>query len=246
MAPTGVDAVYGAQRLRLAATVEAAVAAAWAHRYQDREAAISQIVRLVTAGQTHTVHLVEAYMAAKAIEDGVNLRRVGLDPASYTTTILRGIEAATVYGRPFGAYGAFLNEGQSQEAAIRAAKSAVSKLAATDLQLAQTHAARDWMQAAGQQDETAAVQIVGYRRILTGAGPHCALCTAASTRTYRAEELLPIHEHCTCTVAPLWGTGPVASVGTKVRVEEDPELGPRLLAESWSSVGPRAIEDFAG
>lgn len=237
-----IDAVYGSQRLRLAATVAAAVAAAWAHRFQDREAAISQIVRLVTAGQGHTVHLVEAYMAAKAAQDGATVARVGLDPASYTTTILRGIEAASVYGRPFGAYGAFLNEGQSQETAIRAAKSAVSKLAATDLQLAQTHAARDWMQAASQQDETAALQIVGYRRILAGPGPHCVLCTAASSRTYRAETLLPIHEHCTCGVAPLWGTEPVASVGTTVRVEEDPELGPRLLAEDWSSVGPRIIE----
>jgi len=237
-----VDAVYGSQRLRLASTVAAAVAAAWAHRFQDREAAISQIVRLVAAGQAHTVNLVEAYMAAKAAQDGVALSRVGLDPAAYTTETLRGIAADIVYARPFGAYGAFLNEGQSEEAAIRAAKASVSKLAATDLQLAQTHAARDWMRAATEQDETRALQLVGYRRVLAGAGPHCALCTAAATRTYRAETLLPIHEHCTCTVAPLWGTEPVASVGTTVRVEEDPELGPRLLADSWTSVGPRLIE----
>jgi len=239
MSTTQIDAVYGSQRLRLAATVAAAVAAAWAHRFQDREAAISQIVRLVTAGQAHTVNLVEAYMAAKAAQDGIALSRVGLDPAAYTTTALRGVAADIVYARPFGAYGAFLNEGQSQAAAIRAAKSSVSKLAATDLQLAQTHAARDWMRAATEQDETRALQIVGYRRVLAGAGPHCALCTAASTRTYRMADLMPIHEHCTCGVEPLWGTEPVASVGTTVRVEEDPELGPRLLAEDWSSVGPR-------
>lgn len=239
--PTAIDIAYGAQRLRLVATVQAAVAAAWAHRYQDEEAAISQIVRLVNVGQTHIVHLVEAYMVARAIHDGVQLKRIGLDPAEYTTSILRGIEAHTVYGRPFGAYGAFLEDGQSQADAIRAAKASVSKLAATDLQLTQTHSARDWMRAAGEQRPTGELQIVGYRRVLTGPGPHCPLCEAASTRTYRSEFLMPIHEHCTCTVAPLWGTEPVASVGTTVRMEEDPEIGPRLLADSWSSVGPRLI-----
>ena len=69
--------------------------------------------------------------------------------------------------------------------------------------------------------------------------PHCALCEAAATRTYRIADLLPIHEHCTCGVLPLYGTEPVPSVGTAVRVEDDPELGPRLMADNWSNVGPR-------
>jgi hypothetical protein len=82
-------------------------------------------------------------------------------------------------------------------------------------------------------------RIVGYRRVLSGEGPHCKLCTAASTRTYRIADLMAIHEHCTCGVQPLYGTEPVASIGTTVRVEDDPELGPRLMADSWSNVGPR-------
>jgi hypothetical protein len=53
---------------------------------------------------------------------------------------------------------------------------------------------------------------------------------------------MPIHEHCTCGVQPLYGTEPVASVGTTVRVEHDPELGPRLMADNWTPVGPRIIE----
>lgn len=238
-APSTVDITYGAQRLRLVAAVEAAVAAAWAHRFQDEKAAIDQIVRIVETGQSHTVHLVEAYMLAKAIENDIRVARVGLDPASYTTSIMRGIDASVVYGRPFGAYGAFLKDGASQADAIRAAKASVSKLAATDMQLAQTHSARDWMHKVLGEKPTSELQIVGYRRVLTGAGPHCALCEAASSRTYKTEFLMPIHEHCTCSVAPLWGTEPVASVGTTVRVEEDPELGPRLLADNWSPVGPR-------
>lgn len=233
-----IDAAYTAQRLRLSATVSAAVAASWAHLHQDRPAAIGQIVALVGAGQTHTVRLVNAYMTAKTIEATGRGVRITLDPALYTTDLLRGIAASAVYSRPFGAYGAFVNDGAHPAEAIRAARASVSKLAATDLQLAQTHAARDWMQAADEQTATG-IRIVGYRRVLNP--PSCKLCEAASTRTYRIADLMPIHEHCDCTVQPLYGTEPVASIGTTVRVDDDPELGPRLMADSWTPVGPRLI-----
>jgi len=235
-----IDATYQAQRLRLNATVTAAAARYWAARFSDRQATLAAIVRLVATGQAHTVRLVDAYMAAKATEATGNGQRLGLDPALYTTAALRGVSADIVYGRPFGAYGAFIKDGASPADAVRAAQASVTKLAATDLQLTQTHAARDWMQTASSS-LTSDLRIVGYRRVLAGAGPHCALCTAASTRTYRVADLLPIHEHCTCTVQPLYGTEPVASIGTTVRVELDPEIGPRLMADDWSSVGPILI-----
>lgn len=235
MTATQLDATYQSQRLRLNATVAAATAAAWAHSFKDRAATVQRVIDIVTAGQAHTVRLVDAYMTAKAVQATGSGTLKHLDPALYTTDILRGIPAPSVYGRPFGAYGSFLKDGAHPADALQAAQSSVSKLAATDLQLAQTHSARDWM----QHTDTEGLRIVGYRRVLSGAGPHCSLCTAASTRTYRISELLPIHEHCTCTVEPLWGTEPVASVGTTVRVDVDPELGPRLMADDWSPAGPR-------
>jgi hypothetical protein len=222
---------YTTARLRQSATVQAAVAAAWAAMYSDRSVAIKRIVELVLAGQRNTVALVEAYLATETLLVTGEHASHALDPASYTIDALRGVAAAEVYARPFGAYGAFRSQGAEAAQAIEAARASVSKLAATDLQLAQTHAARDWMQAEPR--------IVGYRRVLNL--PSCALCTAASTRTYRKADLLPIHEHCDCTVAPLFGTAPVASVGTKVRVQNDPEIGPRLMADDWSPVGPRLI-----
>lgn len=238
-APTSpIDRAYELQRLRLNATVSAAVAAAWVAKHADRHATIAHAVRLVTAGQAHTVRLVEAYMAAKAIEATGQRIHIGLDPALYTTSQLRGVAADVVYSRPFGAHGAFVKDGAHPDDALAAAQASVKKLAATDLQLAQTHAARDWMQAAGGE-ATAEARIVGYRRVLSGPGPHCALCTAASTRTYRIADLMAVHEHCTCGVQPLYGTEPVASIGTTVRVEHDPELGPRLMADDWADVGPR-------
>lgn len=230
-----LDQVYAAQRLRLNATVAAGAAATWAQMHADRQRAIDQIIHLVTVGQAHTVRLVDAYMAAKTLQATGRRVPITLDTSLYTIEALRGIAADKVYSRPFGAYGAFVNDGSQPADAIIAARASVSKLAATDLQLAHTHSARDWMQADSQQE---GIRIVGYRRVLAGPGPHCALCQAAATRTYRIADLLPIHEHCTCGVEPLYGTEPVASVGTTVRVEEDPELGPRLMADTWKSVGP--------
>lgn len=235
MTTTPLDTAYQAQRIRLTATVTAATASAWAQHYKDRNATIQRVVGIVTAGQAHTVRLVDSYMTAKAVQATGSGTLKHLDPKRYITDILRGLPAAEVYSRPFGAYGSFLKDGAHPKEALRAAQSSVSKLAATDLQLAQTHSARDWM----QHDVTEGLRIVGYRRVLSGPGPHCSLCTAASTRTYKISDLLPIHEHCTCTAEPLWGTEPVPSIGTTVRVDVDPELGPRLMADDWTPVGPR-------
>lgn len=239
-APTGLNAAYAAQRSRLVATVTAAAAFAWAQMFANRSQTIAYLVELVEAGQANLVRLVEAYMAAMQQQATGSGSNVTLDPARYTTSALRGLPAEVVYGRPFGAYGAFVNQDAGKPDAIRAAQASVQKLAATDLQLAQTHAAQDWMQATSERDQGDELRIVGYRRVLNP--PSCKLCEAASTRTYRVADLMPIHEHCDCGVEPLWGTKPVASVGTTVRVEDDPEIGPRLMADTWSSVGPRLID----
>lgn len=228
---TPLDVAYQTHRLRLASTVAASAAAQWAATRANRPQSIQRVVQAVEAGQAHTVRLVDAYMTAKTLQvTGAGVLK-GLDPALYTTTSLRGVPATTVYSRPFGALHALTADGAHPADAERAALASLDKLVRTDLQLAQTTAARDWM--------AAEPTIIGYRRVLSGPGPHCALCTAAATRTYRKSDLMPIHEHCTCAVEPLWGTAHVASIGTTVRVELDPELGPRLMADDWSPVGPR-------
>lgn len=235
-----IDAAYSAQRARLVATVSAAVSLAWGQLYADRSATIAAIVKLVETGQATLANLVGVYFAAKQLQTTGTASQVSLNSNAYTTLALRGIPAEIVYGRPFGAYGASVDKGATVADAIASAQAYVKKIAATDLQLAQTHAARDWMRAtsAGEQGE---LRIVGYRRVITNPNA-CKLCVAASTRTYRIADLMPIHEHCDCGVQPLWGTDPVASVGTTVRVEEDPEIGPRLMADTWSDVGPRLTE----
>lgn len=229
---TKLDETYRIQRRRLTnVVVRAAVAAFVPHT--PAEEGVQQITPIVEAGQRHVVSLVSAYMAAKSIAAAAETPPITLDPSSYTTAHLRGIDADEVYQRAYSVQNAALQRSGSSSQALESGRAQIASLTATDMQLAQTHAARDWM--------TQAPTIVGYRRVLTGPGPHCPLCELAATRTYRKADLMPIHEHCGCTVEPLWGTEPVTSVGTIVRVEHDPELGPRLMADNWSPVGPRLI-----
>jgi hypothetical protein len=48
--------------------------------------------------------------------------------------------------------------------------------------------------------------------------------------------LLPIHEGCHCTVAPITtGATELSRPDDAVRVADDPELGPRLLDEAWAA-----------
>jgi hypothetical protein len=145
---------------------------------------------------------------------------------------LRGTPAQEVYERPFGALGAALAR-QGQDgwgAGMESATASLVRLAQTDLQLAQTHSARDWM----AEDQ----YVKGYERIL-GGGDNCPLCEVAATNLYYREDLAPIHDRCGCSVAPVYGEpGPLTRAGvfptSDVRVEHDHEIGPRLLAPSWT------------
>jgi len=103
----------------------------------------------------------------------------------------------------------------------------VTKLAATDLQLAQTHSARDWM----ADDEN----VYGWRRVTDG--DPCPLCALAATRIYYRADLMPIHEHCGCGVEPLYGEHPggLSVPNAAVRVVDDHEIGPRLMAAGWAA-----------
>lgn len=230
-----LDASYRAQRLRLFQTVNSAVAHVWAQGFRDRDQVIAEVLRIVEAGQATTVTLVDAYMAATTqVVTGTGAVK-GLNPENYTTELLRRKAAEEVYSRPFGALGAFLNRDEDLARSLEAATSSVTRLAATDLQLAQTYAARDWM-----DDEKS---IIGYSRVL-GSGEHCELCKAASTRRYYVADLAAIHERCGCGVRPEYGDpGELTDLQRMkletpvytVVVEPDPELGVRLKADNWTS-----------
>ncbi|MGH3029265.1 MAG: hypothetical protein ACRDNE_00585 [Gaiellaceae bacterium] len=223
----------------------AAALRAWLRTFRNRDEAVETLVRLIGASQAQMTSLVDAYMATKS----------GRSVKGLATPTLRALEE--VYERPFGALGG-LDAGADFGAAITSAQASVGKLAATDLQLAQTHAAREWM-----SDED---RIAGYERVISSGRP-CGLCVAASTQLYAREDLMPIHEGCSCTVSPLTSTGPAPrpinpdrwqvvkaqvqsdlsarslsrlhidaeSLPNVTRVVPDLELGLRLVDETWAA-----------
>lgn len=225
---TQLDVTYRAQRLRLRAAALALAARVWAGASTQRQDEfVDQILAAVAAGQAQVVRLVDAYMATKTLQATGRGEVRGLNPDDYRTEQLRRASADEVYKRPFGAVGYTLEKGGDFAAARVAGGALLDKLVSTDLQLAQTYSARDWM----REEET----IVGYERV---AGLRaCELCAAAATRLYHSEDLMPIHEHCSCDVVPVYGDRPVRQepIPDGVVFVHDSELGPRLVDETWAA-----------
>lgn len=163
------------------------------YRDADIERFIATVVPIVEAGQKQTAQLTVAYLDSLA-------RMSGFAPAGaampITGDVIRGVAMAEVYKRPGVTVWTALADGKSITDAVGLGAKRVEQLIDMDLQLAQTHNARNYFgRAAG---------VVGYMRVL-GGGNNCALCALASTQRYHRGNLLPIHEHCHCSVVSLYG-----------------------------------------
>jgi hypothetical protein len=67
--------------------------------------------------------------------------------------------------------------------------------------------------------------IIGYMRVASG----CDFCIQAGERLYTTDDLMPIHEHCTCGVVPVFDDGQIALFHEPgAGAIEDGELGARL------------------
>lgn len=87
------------------------------------------------------------------------------------------------------------------------------------------------------EDELAKRRVIGYRRVLTGRS--CVFCAAAATKVYRRGDLMPLHAHCDCGVAPIYGTGDPGKVVNRGVLLELKKRGP----EYWRQ---RGFVDDAG
>src|SRR5207248_3811639 len=155
----------------------------------------SQAVPIVQGAQSGTATLTAAYLArivAQMTSSPVAPPKV--NPRTVTGDAVRKADPAEVYRRPFTQVYTDLSQGKSLDAAVQAGGRRLQNIAATDLQLAKTHAS--------QQVLSGDHRVVGYRRVLSG-DKSCGLCIVASTQRYRKGDLLPIHPGCSCSVAPL-------------------------------------------
>lgn len=141
-----------------------------------------------------------------------------------TVNRLRGVSPQEEWRRPFVQMRTELSAGASFQQARESARRRAESLADTDMQLAKTHTARNYMRSQER--------VVGYRRVLTG-DENCGMCVIASTQRYRKEQLMPIHPGCDCAVAPIVGTRDPGRTINSAMVAE----GAEPSAQTASGVG---------
>lgn len=162
------------------------------------------------------------------------------------------------WNRPAEQFRFAQSQGKNRGEAIEVAAKRVEELADMDVALAMRNTASNIIKATPK--------VTGYRRVihpeLSESGTTCGLCIAASTRVYSKEELMPLHEHCHCTVMPIVGDEDPgdffnqedidilnqlyqAAAGndaqslsrTRFKVIQNSELGPYLVEEGSKTKG---------
>lgn len=142
-------------------------------------------------------NLQAVYYQEIAKANGEAFTPVEARPSNLTDEALRnGPSAEEVYRRPFIETWTGLAAGELLRTSIERGATRAASLAETDVQLASRIAGRNQRQGNGN--------IVGYRRVLTGA-ENCALCAIASTQRYTRDQLKPIHPGCDCGEEPIYG-----------------------------------------
>lgn len=168
----------------------------------------------VIGGQAATARLVASYIA---MQGGTT------NPATFTTEelrTLRGVDLLDVYRRAVVSSRTAIARGDSFAAAMAAGRVRAKEMASTDIVMAQRHAT---VRTLDQMPHA-----VGYRRVLTGSS--CQLCATASTQRYHKTQLMPIHTHCDCSVAPIFANRDPGQV-----------INRRLLAQLKDADGPVAV-----
>lgn len=209
------------------------------------------------AAQTRAAALVDGYLAAMLGLLAGEGTPVGLEDVT-GAAVRAGAEPFDVYQRPTITVRAALAAGKQWEDAMAAGRARAVGTAEMDVALTQRAAT---LQVVESDD-----RVVGYRRVLTGGS--CALCATASTQRYRNGDLMPIHNHCDCGVAPIIGsrdpgnvinrpllddlkaTGGDYAKDRRLTVDEDGTVRlPDVAVREHGELGPVLTEradDFAG
>lgn len=209
----------------------------------DVERFTKAAVAHMSGAERATAALVAGYIAQLGRLATGTGRAVAIPPSQVTGEALRGVDPFEVYKRPIVTARTAISKGKTFAEAMSDARNRAMEIAALDIILTQ----RATTVAVAEKDK----RIVGYRRVLTGAS--CPLCRIASTQRYHKDSLMPIHGHCDCGVAPIFGTedpgqvinhkllGEIRDEEAAVAVRHHGELGPVLVDRDDHFTGPRGI-----
>jgi hypothetical protein len=144
---TALDKTYQDSRSRMISKAAEVAAKTWDPNDRD---SVKRVVAIVEGGMAQVANLVSAFFTqkARAHTGNAQLPMLTVPAREMKVEAVRGVKAAEVYERPYGAIGVALANGEDFDAATVSARDYVKKLALTDLQLAQTHAAKKWMELA--------------------------------------------------------------------------------------------------
>lgn len=155
-----------------------------------------------------TEQLADELLAGVRQSVRVELDRLGDEPSQETQPSPGwGLEHDREFHDPADAYGRVADgyrfattvKGDSPEKAQEKAAVRIANIAETDVTLA---VRAQYQKTLGEQKADA------YRRVLhpelSETGP-CGLCVVAADRTYKSEDLLPLHNRCCCEVLPVYG-----------------------------------------
>ena len=157
---------------------------------QFADAAASLVARTQLTMARVTVAYIDAYVNT-ALRGRQNVGPV--DIAAVVAQARQGIPPIEVYLRPAVTARTAIARGRTFAEAMQAARARATSAANTDVALAGRGAA----QAAMERHPA----IVGYRRVPDATA--CTFCLVASTQRYHVSDLMPLHNNCRCTVAPI-------------------------------------------
>jgi hypothetical protein len=166
---------------------------------------VATVAPVMEGAQRQVAAATDAYLAQlETATIRTPARPIGVPAEATSTQTMRGVSPAELWRRPAKTVYRSLADGLDLVEAQRRGMVRLRSIAATDLQLAHTHAATYCM------SRTATVR--GYRRVTRG-GISCALCLLASTQRYHKGDLMPIHPGCHCRVRAIHGDNdPGASI----------------------------------
>lgn len=218
------------QRLRLFAQVH------WSALPDYRDPEILRFAKAmdaaVTGSQAQVAALTDQYLATVGtLLTGQTVAPVGIDPRLVNDLALRGVPAVDVYARTGPEVWYQLSQGAQVKDAIDAGLDRALTAASTDLQLAKTHTA---LEVTANDD-----RIIGYQRLPEGANP-CELCLTAAENTYRSDDLMPIHDNCSCDIVPVYADGrtvDTAALRDSGQLDESQQRGDPVVREH-GELGP--------